>query len=260
MNVSDRRGSKAAMRDSDEDEGSDRQLGRIAALGDPIRRALYRYVIAERDPVGREQAASAIGVPPHVAKFHLDRLEADGLLDSEYSRRPGRGGPGAGRPAKRYRRSKRQLSVSLPERRYDLAGRIMAQAIATAVESGASVTDALHQAAASEGRQLGDRVDARLGRRHSQASSVRAINGVLAEYGYEPRTSEDAITLINCPFHALAQEHTELVCGMNLDLLRGMLETCDNGGLRARLDPGAGRCCVTLKGRPSSAGAPQGST
>jgi predicted ArsR family transcriptional regulator len=247
------------MRAGDEDEGFDQRLGRIAALGDPIRRALYRYVIAEPDPVGREQAASAVGVAPHVAKFHLDRLEADGLLDSEYSRPPGRGGPGAGRPAKRYRRSKRQLSVSLPERRYDLAGQIMAQAIAATVDSGTPVTDALHQAAASEGRQLGDRINARLGRRHNQASSVRAINGALAEYGYEPRIGADAITLVNCPFHALAQEHTELVCGMNFDLLRGMLEACDNGGLRARMDPGPGRCCVTLMGRARVGRVAQGS-
>ena len=237
------------MRDLKGDEGFDRQVRRLAALAEPIRRALYRYVSTEREAVGREQAASAVGVPPHVAKFHLDKLEADGLLDSEYSRPPGRSGPGAGRPAKRYRRSKRELSVSLPERRYDLAGRVMAQAIATATESGSPVADALHQAAVGEGRQVGDRVNARIGRRRSLAACDRAITGVLADYGYEPRTDDGVITLANCPFHALAREHTELVCGMNLDLLSGMLDTCDSGGMRARLDPAPGRCCVTLDRR-----------
>ena len=237
------------MRDVDEGDGFDQQVDRIAALGEPIRRALYRYVITQSDPVGREQAAAAVGAAPHVAKFHLDKLEADGLLDSEYSRPPGRGGPGAGRPAKRYRRSKRELSVSLPERRYDLAGRLMAQAIAAATESGGPVADALHEAAVVEGRQLGDRVSARLGRRRSPAACDDAVAGVLADYGYEPRTDDDAITLANCPFHALAREHTELVCGMNLDLLTGMLETCDSAGMRARLDPAPRRCCVTLDRR-----------
>lgn len=242
------------MRDIEDDEGFDRQVGRIAALAEPIRRALYRYVVSEPEPVGREQAASAVGVPPHVAKFHLDKLEADGLLDSEYSRPPGRSGPGAGRPAKRYRRSKRELSVSLPERRYDMAGRVMAQAISTATESGTPVADALRQAAAEEGRHLGDRVNARLGRLRSRAAFGRAINRVLADYGYEPRAGDgDAITLANCPFHALAQEHTELVCGMNLDLLSGLLETCEGSGMQARLDPAPGRCCVTL-GRQRRAG------
>src|SRR6185437_10558045 len=93
---------EVTVRDVDVGEGFDQQVDRIAALGEPIRRALYRYVITEPNPVGREQAATAVGVPLHVAKFHLDKLEADGLLDSEYSRPPGRSGPGAGRPAKRY--------------------------------------------------------------------------------------------------------------------------------------------------------------
>jgi predicted ArsR family transcriptional regulator len=246
------------MRDVEGDEGFDQQVGRIAALAEPIRRALYRYVSTEPEPVGREQAASAIGVAPHVAKFHLDKLEADGLLDSEYSRPPGRSGPGAGRPAKRYRRSKRELSVSLPERRYDLAGRVMARAIAAATESNTPLADALHEAAAKEGRRLGDRVAARLGRRRSPAAVGRAINDVLTDYGYEPRTGrDDAVTLANCPFHALAQEHTQLVCGINLDLLSGLLETCEGSGMVARLDPAPDRCCVTL-GRNQTVGTSAG--
>ena len=234
------------MRNVDEGEGFDEQVGRLAALGEPIRRALYRYVISQPDPVGREQAAAAVGVAPHAAKFHLDRLEDGGLLDSEYSRPPGRGGPGAGRPAKRYRRSNRELSVSLPERHYDMAGRILAQAIAAAMESGSPVAAALREAAVAQGRALGGRVNARLGRRRGQAARGRAITGVLADYGYEPRTTDDLITLANCPFHDLAREHTDLVCGMNLDLLSGMLDACESGGIRARLDPAPGRCCVTM--------------
>ena len=232
------------MGDVDDDEGFDRQVGRLAGLAEPIRRALYHYVVSEPDPVGREQAAAAVGVPPHMAKFHLDKLQADGLLDSEYSRPPGRGGPGAGRPAKRYRRSTRELSVSVPERRYDLAGHVMAQAIAAAAALGQPVADALNYAAVAEGRRLGDRVNARLGRRRSPAAVDRAIRSVLADCGYEPRTDGDIITLANCPFHALAQEHTDLVCGMNLDLLSGVVETC--AGVQARSDPSPGRCCVTL--------------
>jgi predicted ArsR family transcriptional regulator len=234
------------------DEGFDQQVGRLAALGEPVRRALYRYVAGQAAPVGREAAASAVGVPAHVAKFHLDKLEADGLLDSEYSRPPGRSGPGAGRPAKRYRRSTRELSVSLPERRYDLAGGVMAQAITAATESGRPVRDALHEAALAEGHQLGDVINARVGRRSGSAALGRAINSVLADYGYEPRSEGGVVTLANCPFHALARQHTDLVCGMNLDLLSGVVETCERGGLQARLDPAPGRCCVTLSSHESA--------
>jgi predicted ArsR family transcriptional regulator len=237
------------MRRTGGTERSDEQIGLIAALGEPVRRALYRYVVAQPEPVGREQAASAIGVARHVAKFHLDKLEADGLLETEYSRPPGRRGPGAGRPAKRYRRAARDVSVSLPERRYDLAGRVMAQAISAATESGAPIADALHDAATVEGHELGDAARARLGDDPSQATRSRVVSDVLAEHGYEPSGTDDVITLVNCPFHSLAREHTDLVCGMNLDLIRGLLERCEGSGLHARLDPTPGQCCVTLDRR-----------
>ena len=78
----------------------DTQLTRLAALGEPIRRLLYRFVANQPDPVSRDQAAEGIGVARHVAKFHLDKLAEDGLLDTDYRRPAGRSGPGAGRPTK----------------------------------------------------------------------------------------------------------------------------------------------------------------
>src|SRR5687767_15672 len=92
----------------------DAQVAGVAALGEPVRRRLYWFVAAQAHPVSRDQAADALGIARHIVKFHLDRLEADGLLEAEFSRPPGRGGPGAGRPAKLYRRSSRQFTVSLP--------------------------------------------------------------------------------------------------------------------------------------------------
>lgn len=236
------------MKDSDADAGAsfDERVGRIAALGEPIRRALYRYVVAQRGPVDREQAAAAVGVAQHAAKFHLDRLAADGLLDADYSRPPGRGGPGAGRPAKRYRRSSREIAVSLPERRYDLAGAVMARAIDAATASGAPVAETLREAATAEGCALGERVRSVPGAARSAAACRRAVSDVLSEYGYEPRAEGDRITLANCPFHRLAREHPDLVCGMNLDLIGGLLGACPRGGLQAQLEPESGRCCVTL--------------
>ena len=86
----------------------------VAALADPLRRRLYRYVARSAEPVGREEAAAAVEVPVHTAKFHLDRMVDDGLLTVEFRRLSGRSGPGAGRPAKLYRRSEHEFTVSLP--------------------------------------------------------------------------------------------------------------------------------------------------
>ena len=110
----------------------------VAALADPVRRRLYLFVCAQPGPVSRDQAAEAVGVPVHQAKFHLDKLEAEGLLESEYARLGGRRGPGAGRPAKLYRRCAREISVSLPDREYELAGQLMADAIDGAAATGDS--------------------------------------------------------------------------------------------------------------------------
>ena len=128
----------------------------IAALADPVRRRLYLFVCAQSGPVSRDQAAEAVGVPVHQAKFHLDKLEAEGLLESEYARLSGRRGPGAGRSSKLYRRTARQISVSLPDREYELAGRLMADAIDEAAATGQPVVDTLYRLAATEGRSMGE--------------------------------------------------------------------------------------------------------
>src|SRR5689334_18516051 len=98
------------MRSSDVKRGGMDDFTAVAALADPVRRRLYRYVAAQQDAVGREQAAEGAGVPLHIARFHLEKLVDEGLLDTEYRRLTGRAGPGAGRPAKLYRRTAAEVS------------------------------------------------------------------------------------------------------------------------------------------------------
>jgi predicted ArsR family transcriptional regulator len=225
------------------------QVEGIAALAEPVRRALYRYVAAQAEPVSRDGAAEGVGIPRHTAKFHLDKLVEEGLLETEFRRPPGRSGPGAGRPSKLYRRSARELRVSLPERRYDLAGELLASAIEESTRSGRPVAEAVTGVARRRGREIGATIRATLGRRPSRAQRVDAVCGWLAEVGYEPRPSRTEVELANCPFHALAREHTELVCGMNLALLGAAVDALDDAALEARLVPHEGRCCVVIAHR-----------
>ena len=131
------------------------QVSGVGALAEPARRALYLYVVAQPEPVSRDQAAAGAGLPRHTAKFHLDKLVADGLLDTEYRRLSGRRGPGAGRPTKLYRRSGRQVAVTLPPRHYDLAGQILARAVEDAARDGVPVLQAVQRAAVDAGHRLG---------------------------------------------------------------------------------------------------------
>jgi predicted ArsR family transcriptional regulator len=216
----------------------------IAALAEPARRALYFYVIGQPEPVSREQAAAAVGVPRHVAKFNLDKLEEEKLLDVEFARPAGRRGPGAGRPAKLYKRARREVEVSLPERHYDVAAEVMAQAITKSTEESVSIGDALRDAARAAGRAAGAEAKQRAGTPPSRAGALRAVLEVLAEKGYQPRVTDADLVLANCPFHTLAQAHTTLVCGINHELIASLIQAAGLRGARAELRPTAGLCCV----------------
>ncbi|KOG37089.1 transcriptional regulator [Streptomyces resistomycificus] len=215
-------------------EVRDADVSAVAALDEPTRRRLYDHVVRQPGAVSRDEAAAALGLARQTAAFHLDRLADESLLDVVYERRSGRAGPGAGRPAKLYRRSAKQFAVSLPDRRYELAGRLLAQAVEESGATGEPVQQVLHRKAEELGTQLGDMDGA-------------GLLDLLERYGFEPRHDDGAIVLANCPFHALAREHTRTVCGMNLHLLRGVLGGLGETGYEACLSPGPGRCCVRLE-------------
>jgi predicted ArsR family transcriptional regulator len=215
----------------------------IAALAEPTRRRLYEHVVRSPAPVGRDEAAAAVGVPRATAAFHLDRLAADGLLDVVHQRRTGRSGPGAGRPAKLYRRPEGTVSVSLPDRRYDLAGELLAGAVEEADRTGARPGEVLDARARDVGEELGRAA------RTADDEARASLLGVLEDAGFEPRAEGEDVVLVNCPFHALARAHPELVCGMNLQLVDGVLSGVGETCLDARLEPGVGHCCVRLRRR-----------
>ena len=224
------------------------QVSGVGALAEPARRDLYLYVAGQPEPVSRDEAAAGVGLPRHTAKFHLDKLVDEGLLETEFRRLSGRSGPGAGRPSKLYRRSSRQVSVQLPERRYDLAGQILAKALEDAAREGRPALDSLPGAAADAGRALAGatRTSAHAEAGAAAPGTLEAVAEVLAAQGYEPRVEGDVLVLANCPFHALARDHTQLVCGMNHDVIEALLDELDVAGVTARMDPAPNRCCVTL--------------
>jgi predicted ArsR family transcriptional regulator len=219
------------------------QVSAVAALAEPTRRRLYDHVVRQSGPVSRDEAAAATEVPRATVAFHLDKLVDEGLLDVVFERRTGRTGPGAGRPSKLYRRAECDVAVSLPERRYDLAGGLLAAAIDEAQAAGVSPRDALARRAFDRGREFGRAARGADGDPPGRDAVLR----VLEEQGFEPDDDDGAVTLASCPFHALAREHTELVCGMNLQLLRGVLDGAGAPDLDARLQPTPGRCCVRLE-------------
>ena len=209
-------------------------LASLSSLDDPVRRRLYEMVRERAEPVGRDEAAAAAGVGRALAVYHLDKLVEAGLLTASYQRPPGRSGPGAGRPAKLYVRSDREFAVTVPPREYELAARLLVQAV-EADPSGRSRAVLLEAA-----RRLGAELAA-------AAGAAGDLERALAGHGYEPRRGEDGvIRLRNCPFHQLAEQHRDVVCGMNLGLIEGISAGLGADGLRPVLDPQPGHCCVAI--------------
>ncbi|MFG1672930.1 helix-turn-helix transcriptional regulator [Micromonospora sp. NPDC049282] len=193
----------------------------IAALREPVRRTVYEYVVARAEPVSRNEVAEGVGIGRTLAAFHLDKLTDAGLLEAANA--PRAGGPGAGRPAKLYRRSAAEHAVTVPPRDY----RLLAGVLASAIER-AGAEPAAYAAAAAQGAKLagGDAI------------------ARLAALGYEPYQDADrTIRLRNCPFDVLAHSHPGLVCGLNLAMLEAVV---GDGGHVVRLDPGPTGCCVAI--------------
>jgi predicted ArsR family transcriptional regulator len=156
----------------------------------------------------------------------------------------------------------------VPERRYHLAGDILASAIDRSIRSSVPVDEALREAAAAEGRRLaleskGDATDDPATAPHtadgadgsdgSDGSDMDRTATVLARHGYEPRVSDGEMCLANCPFDRSAIEHSDLVCGMNLALIDGVIEGLGVRAVGAELAPQPGYCCVKASSRrPSS--------
>lgn len=216
----------------------------LALLAEPVRGALYRLVVDAGRAVSRDEAAAGVRVSRALAAFHLDRLVAAGLMVAEYRRLSGRTGPGAGRTAKLYRRGPREIAVSLPARRYEVPAELFAETIEQLDQQ--LPLDALRLSARRMGEDVGSAARKRAGRRPSQGRLREALLETLAERGYEPRETSGEIRLGNCPFHALIDDHRELVCGMNLALADGLLKGLGDRTVVARLDPQPGQCCVAI--------------
>lgn len=216
----------------------------LSQLDDPLRRRLYEYVAHCDGSISREQAAAATGIGRTLAAYHLDKLADAGLLTVSYKRLTERDGPGAGRPAKLYTRASREMTVTVPPRDYELLARLAVGAVEQ--DPSGAVRAAMNAAALDAGRR-------------AAAESGQNIVAALRNCGYLPHVDDDGrVSLRNCPFHMVARDHRDVVCGLNLRLVEGIIAGCDQPQAHAELRPHADRCCVVVRGAvsPDAHGSP----
>jgi predicted ArsR family transcriptional regulator len=216
----------------------------VSLLAEPVRGALYEWVVKAGRAVSRQEAAAALGITRALAAFHLDRLASADLLVVEYRRLSGRTGPGAGRTSKLYGRGARDVSVSLPARRYEIVAELLARTIE---ESEVQLPpSALRGAAHRIGEGIGSVARVRAGKQPSQRRLREALLATMGEHDYQPLIRAGEIRLSNCPFQTLIDEHRPLICGMNLALVEGLISGLGARLVAARTDPPPGQCCVVV--------------
>lgn len=224
----------------------------VAALVDRSRRALYDYVRHQDHPITRDEAAGVLAMSHNLVAFHLDKLVEVGLLRARYEAAPLGRPRGRGRAPKVYESAETGVAVSIPERRYDLAGEILADALAEG-------SDEARSAAMRCARERGEELGRMASSGQHQPGHLHRAAALLADLGFEPSLAGERIVVRNCPFHALARHQPQLICGLNVAFVEGLL-----AGIRApataHLAPRPGMCCVEVRLRDAAetgaAGAP----
>lgn len=239
-------------------KGLSEGAGSLAVLKDELRRNIYRFVRGSRRAVTRKEVAREAGISTKLAAFHLDQLVDRGFLRFHYARPPGRSGPGAGRTSKYYEPSDLEIEVSIPQREYQLVGRLLLNALQTQ-QPGETPRDAVLRVADEAGRELAQELRETVGRRRiGPERALSSIQTVLEEHGYEPyEAAKGEIRLKNCPFHHLSADAPDWICGMNQAFIEGMVRGLGNESLEVALEPSAPECCVRLRLPSQGKGQPE---
>lgn len=222
----------------------DSTFGDIAAtLGDPTRRGIYVTVRESGDPVTAGRVAKAFDIHPNVARHHLDRLVEDGYLRVSDRKTPATAS--AGRPAKGYEATDKEILLSYPARRYDLLAELLVRVVQRASPvDGPMIAE---QIGREYGRELAAQVGAageEEGVAEALSSVARAMMGV--GFGVAPDEGEQMLLTNHCPFGTTAVNHPEVVCRLDQGIVRGLLEASGRGD-HATVSPheGPDAACVT---------------
>jgi predicted ArsR family transcriptional regulator len=186
------------------------------ALADDTRFRLYRYLGLSGRPVSIRELSTRLSLHPNTLRPHLRRLEEAGLVRRESKKATA----GVGRPQTLYAAVVREADEG---RGYRLLAEILA-----GVAGGARSRERASVLAQEWGRYLAVRGGPRPGTRMPAGRNLAVLQEAMAEAGFEPRFRRAGkgtveVSLRDCPFRDLLEDHRELVCGIHRGLIEGML-------------------------------------
>lgn len=208
-----------------------------ALLASPVRRSIVD-TLAEHRPTpdgrpGMSAAHLAQELHLHVTtvRFHLDQLEAAGLVRAEFTR-----GFGVGRPRKLYSVAPGSLDPQRAEAALQILTGLLAESF------GADLTPM--EAGSRWAREhVARQPDAPARTPGQWLTKVGQMIDVLLDWGYTPdlATSEGGrtcrIDLVACPFLELARTNPAVVCGIHRGLIKGVMEQLGESDTQVSLEP-----------------------
>jgi len=185
------------------------------ALADDTRFRLYRYIRLAARPVSVPEMSARLSLHPNTIRPHLRRLEEAGLVTHEI-----RKGGTAGRPRTMY-------LVNEPADEESRDYRLLAEMLCGLV-TGARAMQKARDIAREWGAYLIAQGKPRPGSRPPAGVNLALLQEAMARAGFDPRCRRTGgraveITLRDCPFRDLADEHRELVCTLHRGLLEGIV-------------------------------------
>ncbi len=186
------------------------------ALADDTRYRLYRYLRLSGRPVAVRELAIRLSLHPNTLRPHLRRLEEVGLVAHDSSRTSA----SVGRPQTVY------IAVDVEPREgrdHKLLADILAGLLTTSKQR-----ERAEELARDWGAYLMGRTVPRPGAKRAPGVHLAALQDAMARAGFQPRFRRTGkrsvqISLRECPFRDLLDEHRDLVCAVHRGLLEGML-------------------------------------
>ena len=217
---------------------TDLSAARHAALASEPRRRALALLNDSALPLEVGAVATALGLHVTTARFHLEQLEAAGLVERQIARAGQRGRPrvlfSAAVVPVPADQAQRQLTQALAA----VIGEDTDGGRARAVRAGerwSAQYEAVAVAAATvAGAPAADTASAA-----PVPDLVPPLLRVLTEIGFEPdvRADEGTIALPACPFRAEARANPDVVCSVHLGLMKGLARSLGHDATGIRLQP-----------------------
>lgn len=201
-----------------------------AALGDPTRRAIYVAIRESPEPMTTARIAELFEIHPNVARHHLDKLATDGWLVVSHRRHTGKSGPGAGRPAKTYEASKREVSIHFSPRRYELLVELLMRVLQRVAPD--QVSGIAQEVGMEYGRELAEEIGAPEDAGYAEAVQAVAVAMTGLGFSMDPDVEGQRLLTSHCPFGEAASDHPDVVCSLDRGIITGLV-----GSLGAGCEP-----------------------